>query len=280
MTNSTTKIEVILNDSFIIPTDLSIKYAVTKSTLALPNSAKLEIYNLSTKTYQKLQKEPKVEIKVNDNSIFKGKVLNPFNVYEVPNWKCEIYCNDIQQRPLKKAQYLDIKKGTPTVSAIKSITALLSSSNIDTSAFEACAKSKGSLFKQMMVEWQKEEDLIKAIQNMFKGCDTEVYKEDGVVKFHSKGSVKNALKPIIINDVIAPPTLGFADIEVAVPLRFDLKLGLGFQVNSKSVKMQTQSPYLHKEVFENKTFKITQIVHEGDNFSTDASTTQIKGLKI
>lgn len=277
---STTDIEIILDDKFTLSTDLSIRYEVTKSRLALPNSAKIEVYNLSYKTYQKLIKQPKIVLKVDGEKLYQGKIINVNNPYEVPNWHCTMYCSDIRQRPASTSSFLNLKKGTSNTSALESMTSLLSSAKLDTSAFSKCAKSKGSLLKQMMVEYKKEEDIIKAMQNMFKGCDTEVFKEDGVVKLDSKYGVRNATKPIVIKDLLEPPTLSNYDIELKVPLHTGLKLGLGFKVLSKSINKKIESPYLHKQHFNNKVFKVTEFTHKGDNFSKMASQTDIKGMKI
>lgn len=277
---STRRIEIKSNGKNLLNPNLHIKVTVVKSRLALPNSAKIEVKNISENTFLKLTKQPTIEILIDGKKIFKGKIINVDNPYESPDWICTIYANDIRIAPLAKSNHLAMPKGTTKQSAIKKMVSLLSSKDVDTKAFDDCKKAGGSLVKQLIVEYKKEEDVINALKNMFKGCDTEVVKEDGKVKIQSRNAVPNYKSPIVFDRHLKPPSLGNIDINIKVPLDYRAKLGLGFKVESKSVTKNFNSAFLYKQQFNAKVFKITQITHTADNFSSSIAISDIKGFKI
>lgn len=281
-TRSTRKIEIILNDNFIINVDLDIKVKITKSVLTLPNSAICTVYNLAEKTLQKLDEVPKVKILLDGNLLFTGKVINSINNYIGTSWECNIYCSDIETDPYIKPQYVEILSGTSNDQVLNQMGGIISKFGIDKTAFEDCAKAKGSLLKGMVVEYKKEGDVLRAMQNMFKECNTEVIKEDGVVKLLDKTKVLNAQKPITItlDKLLKSPTLSLKDITVDIPLNYKIKLGIGFEVKAKSINKKLESPFTYKNKFENKIFRIAEFTHEFDNFTREVAKTFIKGTPI
>jgi len=276
--SSTRKIDITLNDNYTIDNKLHIKVIVVKSRLALPNSAKIEIYNISEKTFTKLVASPQIKIALDGEMLFTGKVTNTPNEYVGTSWKCTIYCNDIKVNPYATPQFLEIPKGTTNEDILKQMVLKISDVKVDLSAFKKCAKSSGSLMKQMVVEYKKEGDVMKSLSNMFKGCDTEVVKEDGVVKLQNKTTVTNQAKPIILKTLLSSPKLSQKDLTVSIPLNTKLKLGLGFEVKSKSISKKLDNPYTYKNQFENKIYKIAEFTHEVDNFTTSVATTNVKGM--
>jgi len=275
---STRNINIILDDKYIIDNNLHIKVSVVKSRLALPNSAKIEIYNISEKTFKKLVAEPKIKINVDDELLFIGRVVNAPNEYSGTSWKCTIYCNDIKVNPYAKPQITTIPKGTTNENILKELVSKISDVKVDLSAFQECAKSKGSLLKQMVVEYKKEADIMKSLSNMFKGCDTEVIKEDGVVKFQDRTTVPNINNLLIFDRLLEAPKLSHKDLVVSMPLNTKLKLGLGFEVKAKSISKQIESPYTYKNQFEKKTYRISEFTHEINNYTNTVATTTVKGL--
>lgn len=277
---STRLIEIKTKNKILLNPNLHIKVIVVKSKLALPNSAKIEVKNISPNTFMKLKKQPLIEIFIDGKKIFKGKIINVDNPYEAPEWVCTIYANDIKVAPLLNSKHLSIPKGTTKKSAIESMVSLISDKAVDTKAFNNCNKSSGSLIKQLIVEYKKEEDVIKSLKNMFKGCDAEVVKEDGKVKIQSRNKVPNYESPIFFTRHLKPPSLGNIEINIKIPLDYRAKLGLGFKVESKSVTKNLKSAFLYKQQFNAKVFKITQISHTVDNFSSSIAISDIKGFKI
>ncbi|MGB0405365.1 MAG: hypothetical protein ACPGDB_04165 [Fusobacterium sp.] len=299
---STRSIKIVLDGSYIINDNLHIKLNVVKSRVSLPNSSKIEIFNISEKTFNKLKTDPKIEIYVDDNFLFSGKVINVYNEYKAPDWLCTIFASDILTKPYLKPQYIDIKKGTTNKEVLELISSPLSNLKIDASAFANCAKAKGSLLKNMVVEYKKEQDLIKAIQNQFKNClsdpldpiiskngGVEVYKEDGVVKVRKAGKegITNLKNLIEFEYLLEAPEISSTDIIISLPLTSEdqkrnagvkAKLGLGFTVTSKSLQRKLITPYVYKNQFEDRIYKIIEFTHEVDNFSSNVAKTTIKGL--
>lgn len=275
---STRYIKILLNDTVEIDPNLHLKVSVVKSRLALPNSAKLELYNIAEKTYKKLLEEPKVKVFVDDELLFSGKVINAFNDYKASFWLCTVYCSDVRSKPYSKPQYLDIGRGTTNEEVLKLLVQPLSDKDLDTSAFAKCGKAKGSLLKSMVVEYKKEADLMKAIQNQFKDCSAEVVKEDGVVKIQNRNGVPNQAKPLLFEILLSSPQLSHQDIIVELPLNTKVKLGLGFKVKAKSITKKVISPYLYKNQFKDKTYRISEFTHEIDNFTASVAKTTVKGL--
>ncbi|MBL1293352.1 MAG: hypothetical protein COB61_005725 [Thiotrichales bacterium] len=279
-TLSTRNISIVLNDKYEINLDLHIKVSITKSRLALPNSAKLEIFNISEKTFIRLKAEPLIKVSIDGKQSFTGKVINVPNEYKGTSWLCTIYCNDVRTKPFKKPQYLDIPKGTTNEGILKAMASSISDVKLDTSAFSECAKSKGSLLKSMVVEFKKEGDIMGAMQNMFKGCDAEVIKEDGTVKIQHTGSVPNQAKPLKFDRLLESPKLSHRDIEVKIPFNSKVKLGYGFEIQPKSISTKIEAPYTYKNQFELKTYRISEFTHVADNFTTTVAITTIKGLNF
>lgn len=280
LTNSTRKIEIVLNDKDTIDINLHIKCKITKSNLTLPNSAKCEIFNISEKTLTKLEALPKVKIYLDGKILFTGKVINCPNEYAGTSWVCTLYCSDIETNPYIQPQYVEILKGTSNDQVINQMGKLISNFGIDTSAFKECAKAKGSLLKGMVVEYKKEGDVMKALQNMFKDCNTEVIKEDGVVKLQDRTTVPNKTKPLVFDKFFKSPRLSIKDIVVDIPLNHKIKLGLGFEVKAKSIVRKLASPYTYKQKFENRIYRISEFTHEFDNYSKAVARTYVKGLNI
>lgn len=300
---STREIKIVLEDKFTINTNLHMKIEVVKSLVSLPNSAKIEIFNISEATFEKLKADPKVKIYVDDHFLFSGKVINVYNEFHLPDWLCTIYASDIVNKPLKDPKYIDIKKGTTNKQVLEMISSPMSPFNLDTSAFADCPKSKGSLLKNMVVEYKKEQDLIKALQNQFKDClkdgvDTlredggiDVYKEDGVIKIRKGGvaGLPNKNNLLKFEYLLESPEISATDIIIKVPLSSDDKkrvvgvssmLSYGFTVVSKSLQRKLITPYVFKNQFENKIFKIIEFTHEVDNYTTAVATTTIKGQNL
>lgn len=263
-----------------IALNLHKKIIVTKSTLALPNSARAEIFNISPQTYELLEKEPRIKIEVDKQLLFTGKVINPKNEYKGTSWLCTLFCNDIKTNPYSEPQYMSIPKGTSNDDMLQIMASALSEAKLDTSAFAKCKKSKGSLLKQMVVEYKKEGDILTAIERVFKGCNTKVFKEDGVVKLNDLSSVPNAKNPILFDRLLESPNLSHKDIVVKVPFNPKVKLGLGFEVKAKSIIKELESPYTYKNKFNKKTYKISEFTHEIDNYTKAVAKTTVKGLNF
>lgn len=291
---STRVIKIILDDKYTINTNLHMKLNVVKSRVSLPNSSKIEVYNISEATYEKLKKDPKIKVYVDDHFLFSGKVVNAFNEFQRPDWLCTIYASDIVNKPFGSPQYIDIKKGTTNTQVLEMISSPMSPFNLDTSAFADCAKSKGSLLKNMVVEYKKEQDLVKALQNQFKDCmsgDVDVYKEDGVVKIRKGGlsGIPNIKNPLEFEYLLNSPEISATEITIQVPLSSDdkkrvtgvkAKLGLGFKVKSKSLQRKLVTPYVFKNQFEKRIYKIIEFTHEVDNYTEAVAMTTIKGLNL
>ncbi len=275
---STRDINIELDSNYVIDNNLHIKVSVVKSTLALPNSAKVEIYNISETTFKKLVSEPKIKITIDDELLFTGRVLNAPNEYIGTSWKCTIYCNDVKVNPYSKPQFLTIPKGTQNEDILKKLVSTISDVKVDLKEFKKCAKAKGSLMKQMVVEYKKEHDIMKSLQNMFKGCDTEVVKEDGTVKLQNRRGVPNISNPLQLDTFLEAPKLSHKDLVVVMPLNTTVKLGLGFKVKAKSISKTLQNPYTYKNQFNGKVYRIVEFTHEIDNFSSDIAKTTLKGL--
>ena len=277
---STRNIIVTIDDKFVIDPNLHIKVSVVKSHLQLPNSAKVEVYNISEKTWSKLKSEPKIKIEVDGNLLFSGKVLNVANDYKGTSWLCTMYCNDIKVNPYYKPQFMTIPKGTTNEDILKKMTEQISDMKLDMSEFKKCAKANGSLLKQMTVEYKKEGDIMKSLQNMFKGCDTEVIKEDGVVKLQNSKAVPNAGNPLKFDRLLESPQLSHKDLVVKIPLNTKVKLGLGFEIKAKSISKKLDSPYTYKTQFNEKVYRISEFTHDIDNFTASVATTTVKGLNF
>jgi len=277
---STRNINITLDGKYEISPNLHIKVTVVKSNLSLPNSAKVEIYNVSDKSYKKMLTTPKVLIKVDDKQIFTGKIINATNEYQGTSWKCTMYCNDIHTNPFKKPQFMSIPKGTSNSDVLSKMTSLLSANGLNVDAFKECAKSKGSLLKQFMLEYKKEGDIIKAMQDMLKGCDKEIIKEDGKVKISNRGSVPNQAKPILLDRFLESPKLSHKDLVVKIPMNTKVKLGLGFKIKPKSISKTLVSPYTYQNQFIDRTYRISEFTHEVDNYTNAIAQTTIKGLNF
>jgi hypothetical protein len=277
---STRLIEINISESKPIDTNLHIKVTATKSRLALPNSAKVEIFNVSEATFKKMLNQPRIKIDLDGELLFSGKIINALNEYKSPDWLCTIFCNDIKTNPFAEPQYMSIPKGTSNDDVLSIMASALSEAKLDTSAFAKCQKSKGSLLKQMVIEYKKEGDILTAIENTFKRCNTKVFKEDGVVKLYDTKSVINQASPIILDELLESPKLSHKDIVVRVPINTKLKLGLGFNVKAKSLTKALESPYTYSNQFNKKTYSVSELVHEVDNFTTAIAQTTVKGLNF
>lgn len=277
---STRNIIITIDEKFEIDVNLHIKVSVVKSRLQLPNSAKVEVFNISEKTWLKLKNEPKIKIEVDGNLLFSGKVLNVANDYKGTSWLCTMYCNDIKANPYHKPQFLTIPKGTTNEDILTKMVEQISDMKLDMSQFKKCAKANGSLLKQMTVEYKKEGDIMKSLQNMFKGCDTEVVKEDGTVKLLDSKSVPNAQSPLVFDRLLESPQLSHKDLVVKVPLNTKVKLGLGFEVKAKSINKKLDSPYTYKTQFQDKVYRIGEFTHDIDNFTASIAITTVKGLYL
>ena len=294
---TTRNIIITLDDTFTILSNLHIKVTVNKSMLTLPNSSRIEVFNLSTETFLKLKKQPTLSVKVDGNQVYKGKVLNVSNTYDGVDWLCTIYCNDITLKPYASKQYSTFSKGTSKKEVINSIASKISSSKpLGLEELKNCKKGNGSLLKEFKVAYTKESDLLNAVKSMFKGCGLQVFKDDGVVKIqngtvlkNSKtqanqsfkvgegGTVPNLQNLLKFDTFFKAPTISNDSISLLMPLNSSVKLGLGFKVKPKSYELNFEKPYLMNQLFENRVFRIVEIVHITDNYSNETETTQLRG---
>jgi len=281
---STRLIEVIFSfkgKTVTIPSDLSIKAVVTASRVALPNSCKLEIRQLSPKTFSFIEKRPEIELKVDGQTYFTGKVYNAVNSYKAPTWKCEIYCSDIKLLPTVKKEKLLFSKGQTTGELLSSMIEKISDVKIDLNPFSNCISKDKSLLKSLVIEYRKESDIMKAIGNMFKACNKEVIKENGKVSIIDKAETTNPNTPLTLKKFISePPRLSDKDISVTVPLNNRYRLGVGFKIDSKSIALQLKNPYTFENHLDQKIFKIVELSHSFDNHTTAVAKTVLKGIRI
>jgi hypothetical protein len=200
--------------------------------------------------------------------------------------------------PTAKKQYITIPAGTPKSEAIKTLTSKVGSPKIaNIEEFKKCKKSDASLAKQFKTAYKNEEDIMKSVNFMFKKCGATAVKEDGKVKLISRdvavkkrvlnskrvtttATVPNISSPIIFKNLFDAPRVSSDEIVLNMVATAEPKLGLGFKVFAKSYEQNLKKPFVLKEKFENKIYRIVEIVHSVDNFTTAVASTQIRGEHV
>ena len=295
MTQSTRKITAEFDNGLTLSKLLHKRVTAVKSMTETPNTAVLEVFWVSAETFTKLKEQPNVKIMLNDELFYSGKVINVTNVYNGTDWLCTLYCNDVTLKPYAQKQYLTIPKGTTKTEAIKKISSTISPKiPMNLEDFKKCKKSNSSLAKEFKVAYKKEQDILKAVNSMFKDCGSIMIKEDGQLKVLSrnvgskktvtgsklvtkKATVPNISNPIIFSNLFDPPRISSDEIAIVTTPTSEPKLGLGFKVFAKSYQQQLQKPFVLEETFKDRIYRVIEVVHTVDNYSTEVSTTQIKG---
>lgn len=273
--------------------NLNIRVVATKTLASNPNQAEIEIYNLNQNSREDLYNNvynytndvgiTKIEVSLEDKIIFKGDLINVNSIYsnEAVEWKTTLYCGDgfnaFRQKTNKK-----FDKGSSRKEIVDELIDELADAGVAVKGaiegFTACTDK--SILKAILVNGQVVDNIKKLLKDCFKDVDVYV-DEEKLNILVNKSTIKN--NRIIINDgLIEPPTLSEQGINCKVLINPSLKIGAEFQVQTRSRNISFGNLTIHKprksQISGDGIYRVQEIKHIVDNFSTEVAQTEIIGL--
>lgn len=273
--------------------NLNIRVVATKTLASNPNQAEIEIYNLNQNSREDLYNNvynftedvgiTKIEVTLDDNIIFKGDLINVNSIYsnEAVEWKTTLYCGDgfnaFRQKTNKK-----FNKGSTRNEMVNELIGELEDAGVAVKGalegLTACTDK--SILKAILVNGQVVENIKRLLKDCFKDVDVYI-DEEKLNILANRSTIKN--NRVIINDgLIEPPTLSEQGINCKVLINSSLKIGAEFQVRARSQNISFGNLTTYKprksQISGDGIYRVQEIKHIVDNFSTEVAQTEIIGL--
>jgi len=273
--------------------NLNISVVATKTLASVPNEAEIEIYNLNQNSREDLYNNvynfhedignTNITVTDDDKQIFTGQLINVNSTYSIQDaeWKTVLYCGDgFNAFRTKTNRKFD--KGTSRKDMVDALIGELESAGVVVKGaiegFTNCTDK--SLLKAVLVNGE----IVSNIKRLLKDCfkDVDVYVDEEKINILvEKSVIKNNL--IVINSgLIEPPTLSEQGINAKVVLNSSLKIGAEFQVQSRSRNISfgnlTVNRPRKKQISGDGIYRVQELKHIVDNFSSGVATTEIIGL--
>ena len=277
--------------------DLDIGVVATKSLSANPNLATVIVYNLARSTRELLSTSIydyinnvspcNMSIELNNEVIYSGDIINVLHnpkrqkgEYETV-FSCGKGANAVKQTLNKK-----YAKGSTVTSIVDDMISDLSSiSGLAKGSIQGLkdCMSNRTLLRSVTMDGK----IIDNIKKMIKECtsgnsEIDVYIDDGL-NIVAKNTI---LQPITdITDVLLEsPKLTEQGANVIVAFDSTYKIGAGFIIASNNIQSSyanlTLNALTQNQILGEGTYRITEVKHKIDNFSSDVAKTEIVGILL
>jgi len=273
--------------------DLHIRIVATKTLAATPNEAEIEIYQLNQNSREDLYNNiynftedigiTKIEVMLDDRLLFKGDLINVNSTYsnQDTEWKTIMYCGDgfnaFRQKTNKK-----FDKGTSRSTMIDELIGELAETGVAVKGalegLTACTDK--SVLKSILINGEVVSNIKRLLSDCFKDVDVYI-DEEKLNILANKTTIKN--NRIIINSgLVEPPTLSEQGINCKVLIDSSLKIGAEFQVQSRTRNISFGNLTTYKprksQISGDGIYRVQELKHIVDNFSTEVAQTEIIGL--
>ena len=272
--------------------DFHISANVTYTLAGVPNVANIVIYNLSqvsrdmfSSIYDDDGKAVMaVSVSVDSKTIFTGDIVNVSSAHVTTEatWATTIYGNE-GWNAYQKTATVEAPKGTTREEIVKSLVNQLKNAGVDTINLVGLAKSgcgNKSILKRLLFNGNVMENINKLISDCLPESDTFIA-EKTINVLPKNSSIDET---ITIDKVLEAPTLTENGVTIKTQLNTDIKAGAKINVVSKSFKAgfaNLSVNRVQRERFSGAgTYKVVQLDHRVDNFSTEVAQTQITGVYL
>tara|TARA_R110000824_G_scaffold91480_2_gene222644 strand:+ start:8128 stop:9066 length:939 start_codon:yes stop_codon:yes gene_type:complete len=277
--------------------DLDIGVVATKSLSANPNLATVIVYNLSQSTRELLSTSIydyinnispcRMSIELNNEVIYSGDIINVLHnpkrekgEYETV-FSCGKGANAVKQTLNKK-----YAKGSSVTSILDDMISDLSSvSGLVEGSVQGLkdCMSNRTLLRSVTMEGKVIDNIKKLLKDCTSGdSEIDVYIDDGL-NIVAKNTI---LQPItdITDFLLDSPKLTEQGANVIVSFDSTYKIGAGFTIASNNIQSSyanlTVNALAENQISGKGTYKITEVKHKIDNFSSDVAETEIVGILL
>lgn len=270
--------------------DLHIKCELIKTISSTPNIANVTIYNLApdslafiTSIYDNDgMSNFKGAITLDGKEVFSGDMVNVRSTYKMGTWETTIYLNQ-GYNVIRKSATVESKKGDTRQSIVNSLVETLKEAGLDDFDIQALKNTCGnkSILKRVLYDGNVIENIKKLIEDCLPKSD--IYVEDNKLNVLPEGSYKTTPE-IVLDNFLEPPQLNEVGCRALTLLNLDPKIGTLISLRAKSYNqafgnLSTYRPQRSRFLGEGS-YKVTEIMHEFDNFSADVAKTSFTGVFI
>lgn len=260
---------------------------MTKRTLSgAPNTSSIVVYNLNQDSrdflsaiYDNGQPNMKVEVLLNDSSVFIGDLVNSTSLYNMGTWETSLYgCEGYYA--YRATIDKKFEKGSTRTGIIESIFGELKQFGINTVDAQAIKNGCGN--KSILKQIYATANIWDNVQNLFKDCfpSFDAFIDGDTVTMLPKDQVLG--KSIELSFFLEPPTLNEAGVKCKILIDPFIKIGSGLTVKAKSFNRSFGSMTLNraqKSRFSGEgNYKIIESVSTFDNFTNKVATTDITAV--
>ena len=269
--------------------DLHFKCEVIKTISSTPSIANVTIFNLAPKSLAFLtsiydnngKSQFKGSLVLDNVEIFKGDLVNVRSIYNLGTWETTLYLND-GYNIFRKVAKVESKKGDSRETIVNSLIDTLKDSGLSDFDIQAMKNTCGnkSILKRVLYNGNVIENIKKLIEDCLPKSD--LYVEDEKLNIIPFGKSKETTTQL--NEFLSPPQLNEVGCRAITLLNTDVKIATLITLNAKSYNqafgnLSTNRPKKSRFLGEG-TYKVTEIVHEFDNYSKDVAKTTYTGVYI
>lgn len=269
--------------------DLHIKCEIIKTISSTPSIANVIIYNLAPDSLAFLTSiyndggasQFKGSISLDNKEVFNGDFVNVRSTYNMGTWETTIYLNE-GYNILRKTAKVESKKGDSRETIVNSLVDTLKDAGLndfDIQAFKNTCGDK-SILKRVLYDGNVVENIKKLIEDCLPKSD--VYVEDDKLNVIPFGSSKTTVTNL--DSFLEPPQLNEVGCRATTLLNTEPKIGTQITLEAKSYNqafgnLSTYRPQKSRFLGEG-TYKVTEISHEFDNFSSSVAKTSFTGVYL
>lgn len=269
--------------------DLHFECEVIKTLAGIPNTCKIKIFNINktrrdflTSIYDEEMSKFTVTLNLDGVDYFIGDLVNVTSVFNTPTWETVLYCAE-GYNAQRKVATIETKKGDTRKSILDTMIGTLSDTGLNVVDIQALKNQCGnkSILKRLIYDGNVWENLKKLVRDCLP--ESDIYIEGNAVKILDKGEILEQFDTPL-NSFLAPPTLNEQGCTVSIILNSDIKIGGTITLFSKSYNQAfgnlTTNRARNKSFSGEGTYKVIELQHTFDNYTSAVAKTEITGVII
>lgn len=260
--------------------NLQIRFEVEKSLLGYPNLARIQVFNLSADTSNRLTETGKMVYLTagyvgTEKLIFKGRTRNILNLREGVNKYLEIYASDGQHELNTTVVSESRSKGSTVSDIVTKIAQSLSQNGISTGLLSGLDSAPGGLTATAYSGTAND-----VLNRLSREGDFQWSINDGVFTTVGINESDNSVPAFLVNQdsgMLGSPTLTEIGVDVALLMEPDI-------VPNRLIKIEAANPQVNLGNLYYRTidrdlgegvYKVVKVTHTGDYRGTDWKSTVV-----
>ncbi len=266
--------------------DLHMSGVVTKTLAGTPNVAEIKIFNINkesrdflTSIYNDDKSQFKIKLELNNKVFFDGDIVNARSMFNQGTWETTIYANE-GYNAYRKSAKVESKKNDTREDILNSMFDSLKDVGLNDFDIQALKNTCGnkSILKRVLYDGNVIENIKKLIKDCLPDADTTI--DQGKLTILPKNKVIE--KNTELTQFLEPPQLNEQGCRAKVLINPDIKIGGTINLVAKSYNQafgNLTTNRTEKSRFSGEgTYKVIEIQHNFDNFSSNVAFTNTTGI--